>query len=292
LKLRFLDATKETLIVPDVLKIDTAREPSSVVARNLNDIVRNGIWLSPYRGIPKVEKIPDLDIVYIDPDFRVLRCFEGYRQGSMMLPDVSASSALVLPSGRVSEARIQRGDKLELRDAATGSQWHGGDKGLDRVVSPREAPESSNDDLRPLPKPQSTGLWSVLGRLIGSKEEPKRSDRRKAERHAIPGLVAYFSLTRLRERFGVKSISTEGFYVLTEERWPVGTSIMVGLQIVNPVSHQVEATISVQSKVIWAGTDGVGFAFDDDPAHRNRHLTVKSVEEWQQLEKFIQMIKH
>ena len=245
---------------------------------------------SPYRGIPEVDGIPDLDLVYIDPYFRVLRCLEGYRQLSMKLPDISASSALVLPSGRVSEARIQLGDKLELRDAVTGSLW-GGCAALDQDPSLKVAVESTNHDLQDQPKPQPKGLRRILGRLLSPKEKPKPSDRRKAGRHAIPGLVAYFSLARLRKRYGVKSISTEGFYVLTEERWPPGTSITVGLQIINPTSRQIEAMISVQSKVIWVGTDGVGFAFDDDPLHRNRQLTITSVEELQQLKKFLQMIK-
>jgi hypothetical protein len=74
-------------------------------------------------------------------------------------------------------------------------------------------------------------------------------------------------------------ISTEGFYVLTEERWPPGTSIMVCLQIINTASHHVEALISVQSKVIWLGTDGVGFAFDDDPIHQSSRPAVANVEE-------------
>ena len=264
------------MIVPDVVQVDAAREPLNVLANNLRNIASNGIWLSPYRGIPQADWTPDLDIVYIDPHFRVLRCIEGYRQGSMTLPEISADSALVLPSGRVSSARIQFGDKLELRDAATGNRWGG-------------HTESTEDDLQSQPKPQAQVLKRVFGWLFGSKEEPKQSDRRKAERHAIPGLVAYFSISSNRRPFDVKSISTEGFYVLTEERWLPGTSILVSLQIINPANRQIEAMISVQSKVVWLGTDGVGFAFDDDPVHR---LATGNVEELVQLKKFLQMIKN
>jgi hypothetical protein len=291
LKLRILDATQETLIVPDVLNIDTEREPINVVAKNLNGIANNGLLLSPYRGIPQVGGTPDLDIIYIDRHFRVVRCLEGYRHGSITLPDISASSALILPSGRASAARIQVGDKLDVRDVATGSRWGGASEALDQGSS-LEEDRSANDELQRPPKPPGKGLRGIFGRLMGSKEKPKSLDRRKAERRVIPGLVAFFSLTSLRKGFGVKSISTEGFYVLTEERWPPGTSVMVSLQIINPASQQIEAMIAVQSKVVWLGTDGVGFAFDDDPTHRNRHLSATGIEEMQQLKKFLQMIRN
>jgi hypothetical protein len=290
LKLRIMDATQETLIVPDVLRIDTEREPINVIAKNLNDIANNGIWLTPYRGLPQVNGIPDLDIVYMDPHFRVIRCLEGFRQGSMPLPDISASSALILPSGRSSAARIQIGDRLDVRDVATGSPWGGYREALDQGSSLKDA-ESANGHVEPPPKPPMKGLRSILAWLIGQSEKRKFSDRRRAERRPIPGLVAYFSLPSLPKGFEVKTISTEGFYVFTEERWPPGTSIMVSLQIINPLSQQVEAMISVQSKVIWLGSDGVGFAFDDDPVHRNHHATVTGVEELQQLNKFLQMIR-
>jgi hypothetical protein len=290
LKLRITDVTQETLIVPDVLRIDTEREPINVIAKNLNDIANNGIWLIPYRGLPQVNEIPALDIVYMDLHFRVIRCLEGFRQGSMPLPDISATSALILPAGRASAARIQIGDRLDLRDVATGSPWGGYREALDQGSSLKDA-DSANDDLQPPPKPPMMGLRSIIARLFGQTEKRKFSDRRRAERRAIPGLVAYFSLPSSPKGFGVKSISTEGFYVFTEERWPPGTSMMVSLQIINPVSQQVEAMISVQSKVIWMGTDGVGFAFDDDPIHQNHHATVTGVEELQQLNKFLQMIR-
>lgn len=285
MKFRVLDTTQGTQIVPDVLKTDTAREPISVIAKNLNEILIYGMWLNPYRGIPNVAHLPDMGIVYVDTNFSVLTCLEGHRQQSIALRDVPASSALVLPPDRVSEARIQSGDKLEFRDLATGNLW-GGYAARDQSASSK----SIHDDVQSR-QPQSKGLRRILGRLLDRNKMPKSFDRRKAERRAVPGLVAYFSLTRLRKRFEVGSISTEGFYVMTDERWAIGTSIMVGLEIVHPGSKQIEATISVQSKVIRLDEEGVGFAFDDDPAHRNRHLTVTSVEEWQQLQKFLQMIK-
>jgi hypothetical protein len=106
----------------------------------------------------------------------------------------------------------------------------------------------------------------------------------------IPGSVAYFSLGNPRAQ-EVSNISTDGFYVRTEDRWPQGTSLLVGLQIINPMSHEVEARISVQSKVVRAGSDGVGFTYDDEAAQRNPRLGLTNPEQLVQLQKFLQRIQ-
>lgn len=137
---------------------------------------------------------------------------------------------------------------------------------------------------------ESKGLKRILGWLFGPDAGP--SPRRKAERHAIPGLVAYFPLGHAPTANEVRTISTEGFYVVTEERWTPGTSLVVSLQIVNPETRQVEAMISIPSKVVSFGVDGVGFAFDDEPAHQNPRLDVTNVEELVQLKKFLERIKN
>jgi hypothetical protein len=136
---------------------------------------------------------------------------------------------------------------------------------------------------------ENKGIKRLFGWLLGAEAGP--SPRRKAERHAIPGLVAYFPLGHSPVANDVRSISTEGFYVVTEERWAPGTSLVVSLQIVNPQSHQIEAMISIPSKVVSFGVDGVGFAFDDEPAHQNPRIDVTNVEELVQLKKFLERIK-
>jgi PilZ domain len=272
--LRVFDASQGTVITPDVVQIDTAREPFNVVAQNLKDISNRGIWLKPYRGIPQAGWIPALDIVYVDKHFRVLRCIENHRQGTINPPEI-VNSALILPSGGANEACIQHGDQLELRDAASGLRWAGADAGLENEAA-AERDRST----------KKKGLGQVFSGLLNSIGKP--STRRKAKRRAIPGLVAYFPTARTSLPRDVKNISTEGFYLLTEERWTPGTSILVSLQIINPASQKVEAMITVPSKVVSLGPDGVGFTFDDDPTHRN----LTDVEGWAQLRNFLRRIRN
>jgi hypothetical protein len=134
---------------------------------------------------------------------------------------------------------------------------------------------------------ENKGLKRLFSWLFDPNEQS--STQRKADRHTVPGLVAYFPLGHTLEPHEVRNISTEGFYVVTEERWTPGTSLVVSLQIVNPESRQVDAMISVPSQVVWLGPDGVGFTFDVDPGHRR--VEVSNVEQLVQLQRFLQKIK-
>lgn len=136
---------------------------------------------------------------------------------------------------------------------------------------------------------QSKGLKRFFGWLFDLHEQP--STHRKAQRHAVPGLVAYFPLGHSLGANQVWNISTEGFYVLTDERWAEGTSLVVTLQIVNPKTREIEAMISVPSQVVWLGPDGVGFRFDDEAVHRSPRIGITNVEQLVQLQKFLERIK-
>lgn len=61
----------------------------------------------------------------------------------------------------------------------------------------------------------------------------------------------------------VQNISSTGFYLLTEERWPQGTIITMTLQRTSTTSANSDSEnhIAVLSKVVRAGKDGVAFAF-------------------------------
>jgi hypothetical protein len=88
-------------------------------------------------------------------------------------------------------------------------------------------------------------------------------DNRKAERLDAPMLVAYYWDGATPNAHPIRNISSQGFYLLTEERMRPGTVITMTLQRSSSQKDNSAATphLSVMSMVVRQGEDGVGFAF-------------------------------
>lgn len=96
-------------------------------------------------------------------------------------------------------------------------------------------------------------------------------DRRSAERHVSPPLVAYYWDGGTPSAHGVRDISTGGLYLFTDERWYPGTLVMLRLQRTDTSTYaRSERSIAVESKSIRWGPDGVGMKFIFPESSRSR----------------------
>ena len=87
-------------------------------------------------------------------------------------------------------------------------------------------------------------------------------ERRKAERAEATGVVAhYWDGSSTPVAHSVRDISSGGLYLLTERRWYPGTLIMLTLQRKAGFDDEDGRSITVQSKVLRAGPDGVALSF-------------------------------
>jgi hypothetical protein len=87
-------------------------------------------------------------------------------------------------------------------------------------------------------------------------------EHRKTERQRAPQLNAYYWNGANAMPHSVRDISSTGAYIVTEERWHSGTILMVTLQSTNEyMDARPPLSISVQSKVVRSGIDGVGLTF-------------------------------
>jgi Flp pilus assembly protein TadG len=88
-------------------------------------------------------------------------------------------------------------------------------------------------------------------------------DHRRAERLESPLLVAYYWDGSVPVGHEIRDISSSGFYLVTTERWHPGTVVTMTLQRSDIVHRDVNGDnyISVLSRVVRPGEDGVGFAF-------------------------------
>jgi len=95
-------------------------------------------------------------------------------------------------------------------------------------------------------------------------------DHRQSERRQTPMLVAYYWDGATPMAHEVRNISSAGFFLLTKERWHLGTIVTMTLQRTDtaPADSETQHHIAVLSKVVRMDEDGVGFAFI--PVETNR----------------------
>lgn len=84
-------------------------------------------------------------------------------------------------------------------------------------------------------------------------------DQRVANRHVMPPLTAYLGMVRTSKEYKVGDVSVAGFYMITDERWIVGTGFPVTLERTDEAGQG--KTLTVHATVVRAGEDGVGFTF-------------------------------
>jgi|HubBroStandDraft_1064217.scaffolds.fasta_scaffold27616_4 hypothetical protein len=97
--------------------------------------------------------------------------------------------------------------------------------------------------------------------LLGDSPEP-----RSGPRVVISGLVAYFFTGGTPTPHEVSDISTSGIYIITSERWYIGT--IVRLTLSDRHDAKTERSLTVNARVTRLGSDGVGFEFLLDGGHR------------------------
>lgn len=108
------------------------------------------------------------------------------------------------------------------------------------------------NDPNAAPKPKKS--WWKAWKKPDTPEDP-----RVALRAALPGLVAYFFTGGLPTAHGIRNISASGVYVLTEERWYIGT--VVRMTLTDKREQTSERSITLNAKVVRWGNDGVGLHF-------------------------------
>jgi hypothetical protein len=244
----------------------------------------------PFKGIPAARGLSPVDLVYLDEDYRVIQEVESYPPASSesLKTDttmfVVATSALVLPAHTIYSSQTQPGDQLVICVAEEM------ERRLKRLPSSITHPSPAQSSVFLAQKQPNIGVFNppsledrsmnVQPIIEGPDEmidtEPKvrksnvlrswlqnwlSSDRRRAERKPLPGLVAYYWTGGSPKAYRIGDISSQGFYLLTPERWFPGTLVLMTLQRTDTAGRNIEDSIAVQSKVVRWGDDGLGLAF-------------------------------
>ena len=129
-----------------------------------------------------------------------------------------------------------------------------------------------------------------MATLKGLFERIFSRERRQADRLGAPGLAAYFWNGAAPLEHRIRDISSTGLFLVTEERWYPGTLVMMRLQIKIESEGLADRSISVQSKAVRWGSDGVGLEFvlpDMKDRRRGQNLLQDGVDR-RALERFLE----
>ena len=274
--------TRESFLSLGVTVADTAAKQLKVLMENLSIKADTGLWLTPFRGVPATKGLTPVDLIYLDEDNRVIQAIESFPNHAIEPTREQPASALVLAGHTIFSTRTQPGDMLlicvadEMEERLARSSHVTGFNGAGR--GPAEAKSSPVAVAeRSSEMDQAAELQIAHQRLAekdGAEAEAVQNaswfirflrwlstDRRGSKRHPLPGLVAYYWTGGAPQAFHIADISTNGLYLLTDERWFPGTMILMTLQRTNTDGDDPDDFISVLTKVIRWGTDGVGLSF-------------------------------
>ncbi len=243
-----------------------------------------GLWLTPFHGIPMTDLYAPLDLIYLDEDCRVIEAVESYPTFLASPSRPRAASVLVLPAHSIYSSQTQEGDQLVLCEAEEmegrlEQLSNGGDATgvVQGAVLLREQPLwSGGPGLLELGAQQGdergskplTHEMSLIEPGIKAVRPPKNwlarwwsPDPRKAPREQAPGLAAYYWNGAAPKAHTVRDISATGLYLETEERWYPGTLVLMTLQRTENGGEIAEWSIAVMSRAVRWGNDGVGLQF-------------------------------
>jgi PilZ domain len=145
------------------------------------------------------------------------------------------------------------------------------DPGLSQQNStPADVPPESLQANEPLVQPvapiQPKRSWLERWLFPDTSDQDKRSGARKP----APGLVAHFWTGGPPKSQPVRDISATGMYVVTEERWYLGTQIRITLTKTLDEGPRAERSITVMATAVRWGDDGVGLEFVRSAAGKTR----------------------
>jgi hypothetical protein len=292
-----------------------------------------GLWMSPFRGIPDTNMRVPLDLIYLDGDCRVIEVVESFPTFHVNPSSPHATSVLALPTHSIYSSQTQPGDQLVLCAAeemqhrlenfsSTNSTvssvqsavllrekplWSGG-PGIVELVQDHSEINRPNNDRRERNRPKTAKLYEMSLAEPGKENLPppkswlerwwspdprKAPEQRKSPRDASSGLAAYYWTGAAPSSHNVKDISSSGLYIITEERWYPGTLVLMTLQRASDGEANVEKSISVHSRAVRWGNDGVGLQFvpkDDPVARKGLNELVNGVSK-RELDQFLEQLR-
>jgi PilZ domain len=297
--------TRESFLSLGVTIADSSNGNLHELAERLTSRTDSGFWIMPFRRLPRLTGIPPIDLVYLDSEYRVVHEIESFPTSAVESLTDDAASALILPVHTIYSSQTQTGDQLvicvademERRLEKLSTSFIPAPNPTNVVSSNEKQPEDNFEELDALGIRSAKEETMFQGSETMNSFEPRTgrpntlkmwltnwlsSDRRRAPRQPLPGLVAYYWTGSAPRAYQIADISSSGFYLLTEERWFPGTMVLMTLQRTDSSGRNLDDSIAVQSRVVRWGSDGLGLAFvlstGGEPSVRENGADKKTLE--------------
>jgi len=201
-----------------------------------------GSWITRPNGMETIGLLSSRDLIYMDDRQRVVHAIESFPRFRIAPRQPDAMSLLALPVSTIESSQTQTGDQLVI----CGTE--------EMEMRLRRAEHSTGDmDPKPAAGPEETvKIWL---------SQAQKTDRRIAPRKRWPHLEAFNAESSTVAPHAVRDISTTGLYVITDERWPLGTRVRMSLQRTDGLDDASMIPTTVELRVSRWGADGVGLEF-------------------------------
>ncbi len=327
-KLCAYNQTRECFLGLEVTTADLASAELKSLFRKLALKSGEGLWMAPFRGVPETDMRAPLDLIYLNDDCQVIDVVESYPTFRVSPSSPRAATVLALPIHSIYSSQTQSGDQLvlcvaeEMEDrleritsassVASAVQsavlvrgkplWSGG-PGVAELVEDRSVQVSPGNEHSKIEQPYEMELVEPGMKYVKQPKswlkrwwspDPRSApDQRDAPRESLPGLAAYYWTGAAPKAHIIKDISKSGLYVVTEERWYPGTLILMTLQTDVDGLENPEHSISVHSRAVRWGNDGVGLQFipQDAPAAHSGLNPLQNGASGRELEQFLERLR-
>lgn len=287
--------TRESFLSLELIAADVTIEKLRRLIESFAVKMDSSLWIMPYRGMPAALGHFPVDLIYLDENYRVIQEVESFPASVVELLEDEAVSALVLPAHTIFSSQTQPGDQLvicaadEMEHHLEGLSHSSATESIaypERSVSSMEMqPGSGSSRQSTLQRPG--GVQTLFQESDGMNQfDPNTgrpnslkiwlrnwlsSDRRRANRKPLPGLVAYYWTGSTPRAYQIADISISGLYLLTEDRWFPGTMVLMTLQRTDSLGKNLDDAIAVQGKVVRWDSEGLGLAFIVSKAQETNH---------------------
>jgi hypothetical protein len=242
----------------------------------------------PARAIASIGIQPGDQLILSTPGEmkRHLRQLQTSRADVQVQPSLVRNQSTPAATQKVTGQVLQFEDRTQSRSSVEGAPAEPTADQVSAAPAQISAPNPEPPAPKGAVKPKN--WWQ---RLLS--DEPP--DPRKATREPLPGLVAYFFTGGVPAAHQVRNISPTGLYVLTDERWYIGTVIRITLT--DQHEPTIERSITLNAKVVRWGNDGAGLQFilqgkkDQLRSKLPAHIDPTGSASTAQLEQFLQRYK-